>query len=257
MQILICKALTQMGGKRSARRTNKGYRDPRIESYKGISTAISTVAGLIITASFAAAFTISNGYNGDGSNNVKATLSKEPLMWLFIITNSLALFSSICVALLLFFTGIGDDDLLVAAVSISLRLMTISLISLALTFLLGLSLVLSKWHAVVVALICIGVLCLALHWMCSWFPLLSLYFKFSFPNNLFSFAYRRSCFNQSSANQHSHSTVRMENGLTNQSTNIENESTQESHIWHSHLDDEARSSSFLSRLVGVTRFGRS
>ncbi|KAJ8630266.1 hypothetical protein MRB53_023589 [Persea americana] len=259
MQILIYKALTQLGGKRSLRRTDKGYREPRIESYKGVSSAISTVAGLIIAASFAAAFAISNAYNGDRSSTGKAALARKPLIWFFVITDSLALFSSISVALLLFFAGIGDYDLLIAAVSISLKLMAISLISLTLTFLLGLSLVLSQWHAIVASLICLVVLYVALHWLCHWFPLLPLYFKFSFPNKLFS-CLGLSGSNESHSNQRSRSVDTMkneptyqspniENEFTNQSPNNGNESTYQPSSWHSH---ETHNSNLLSKLFGKT-----
>lgn len=219
MQGLICKALRQFGGKRVFQRRDKRYKEPRIESYKGLSSAISTVAGLIMTVSFAAAFTIPGGYNSDGSDKGQAALAGKPFLWLFIMTDSLALFSSICVALLLFFAGLGDDDLLVAAISISLKLMAISLASLTLSFLLGLWLVLSKGLAIVVCLICIGAFFLTLHWFCSWFPLLSLYFKFTFPNKLLPFF---SLYSTQSSDQHSHPEAIMDNGPTYLSPKTEN-----------------------------------
>ncbi|XXG72470.1 hypothetical protein AAC387_Pa07g1560 [Persea americana] len=185
-KILIWKVLSQMGGKRCLPGKDDRDKDPRTQSYKGLSNAISTVAGLIITVSFAAAFTIPGGYIGDGSNKGKATLAGKPFLWIFIITDSLALFSSTCIALLLFFAGLGDNILLLAAISRSLTLMAISLLSLTLSFLSGISLVLSKWHAVTVCLICIGFFFSLLHWLFSWAPVLFLYFQFSCESKLYS-----------------------------------------------------------------------
>lgn len=187
MQILIWKVLTQMGGKQGLRPIDKRNGDPRTDPYKGISSIFSTLAGLIITVSFAAAFTIPGGYINDGSNKGKATLAGKSLLWLFIIADSSALFSSICVALLLFFVGIGDDVLLLAAISRSLSLMAISLLSLTLSFLSGISLVLSKKQAIVVSLICIGFFISLLQWLFSWAPILFLYIKYRWDKMISSF----------------------------------------------------------------------
>lgn len=222
MQILIWNALTQMGGKRALGRTEEMEAAPERESYKGLSNAISTVAGLIISVSFAAAFTIPSAYNSNASKTGKSiTLTGKPLLWIFMITDSLAFFSSICVALLLFFVGIGDDALLLAAVSRSLTLMAIAMLSLTLCFLLGIALVLSKWFAIVVSLFCIVFFFSLLHWLFSWAPVLFLYFKFRIANLLSAFF--GLCSNQRSTNRNFQLAATTENEPTNQPPNTQND----------------------------------
>ncbi|RWR85154.1 protein ACCELERATED CELL DEATH 6-like protein isoform X2 [Cinnamomum micranthum f. kanehirae] len=184
-KIVICTALIQAGALRGGRllhtQANGAYAKimtaPRIESYRAMSKTILVVAGLIITVTFAAAFSIPGGYNNDGLDIGMAVLRSRPAFWAFMITDAIALFSSIIVALLLIWAGIGDTDLLVGTVSIATRLMAIALGSLTLAFLSSLWLVVSNWLCIVVLSIFILVLCLSLHSFCFQFSLLLLLFK--------------------------------------------------------------------------------
>lgn len=177
---MICTALIQAGALRGGRllhtQANGAYAKimtaPRIESYRAMSKTILVVAGLIITVTFAAAFSIPGGYSSDVPDKGLAVLRRRPAFWAFMITDAIALFSSIIVALLLIWAGIGDKDLLVGTVSKATRLMAIALGSLTLAFLSSLWLVVSNWLCIVVLSIFIMVPCLSLHSFCFQFSLL-------------------------------------------------------------------------------------
>ncbi|RWR84856.1 protein ACCELERATED CELL DEATH 6 [Cinnamomum micranthum f. kanehirae] len=239
-KILVCKALAQAGGRQGLQKRDKVGTVPRLKSYKGMSKVISMVAGLIISVSFNSAFSVPGGYHNEGSDKGKAVLTKKPLLWLFIITDSIALFSSISVALLLFFADIGDSDLLVAAISIALKLMAVALVSLCISFMLGLSLVLSEGLAVLVYLICLGVFFLGCHWFWTKFPLLDLCFKISFPKSLsYFFGLFHSNFNQCLCFS------KVGDGLSTRMGS-----------WRTRWVEKARSSGIVSRLLRVSMFRR-
>ncbi|XXG73319.1 hypothetical protein AAC387_Pa07g2260 [Persea americana] len=182
---MICTALIQAAASRGEQllhtQANSAHakikKAPRIESYRALSKTILVVAGLIFTVTFAAAFSIPGGYNSDVPDKGLAILRRRPTFWALMITDAIALFSSIIVALLLIWAGIGDKDLLVGTVSIATRLMAIALGSLTFAFLSSLWLVVSNWLCIVVLSIFILVLCLSLHSFCFQFSLLLLFFK--------------------------------------------------------------------------------
>ncbi|XXG73313.1 hypothetical protein AAC387_Pa07g2255 [Persea americana] len=179
-KIVICTALIQAGARRGERllhtQANRAHAEditaPRIESYRAMSKIILVVAGLIITVTFAAAFTTPGDYISDGLDIGMAVLRSRPAFWAFMISDAVALFNSIIASLLLIWAGIGDKDLLVGNVSIATRLMAIALGSLTLAFLSSLWLVVSRWLCIVVLSIFILVFCLALHSFCFQFSLL-------------------------------------------------------------------------------------
>lgn len=230
MQILVCKALAQAGG--------------RLESYDGMSKVISMVVVLMISVSFNSAFAVPGGYHNEGSNKGKAALTKNPLLLLFVITDSIALFSSIFSALLLSFSP--ESDLFVAAVAKAMKLMVVALVSLCISFMLGLSFVLSEGLAVLVYLICLGVFFLGCHWFWTKFPLLDLCFKISFPKSLSSFF---GLFHPNS-NQCSCSS-KVGDGLIYQSRNSTRMGS-----WRTRWVEKARSSGIVSRLLRVSIFRR-
>ncbi|RWR84858.1 protein ACCELERATED CELL DEATH 6 [Cinnamomum micranthum f. kanehirae] len=183
-KILVCKALAQAGGRQGLQKRDREDKEPTLESYDGMSKVIYMVVGLMISVSFNSAFAVPGGYYNEGSDKGKATPTKKPLLMLFIITDSIALFLSIFSALLLCFSS--DTDLLVAAISIAVKLMIVALISLYISFMLGLSLFLSEGLAILVYLMCPAVFFLGCHWFWTKFPLLDLCFKISFPKSLSS-----------------------------------------------------------------------
>lgn len=194
MQIVICSALILAGAQRGKRQQDlEGNRThlkpraaPRIESYKAMSKVILVVAGLIITVTFAAAFTTPGGYDNNHPIKGPATITRKAAFWAFMITDAIALFSSIIVSLLLIWAGIGDHDLLVGAISIATRLMAVALGSLSLAFLSGLWLVLPMWLCFAILLISIGIFCLSLLSFCSQFSFLVLFYKWNLSNCLLS-----------------------------------------------------------------------
>ncbi|XP_058092289.1 ankyrin repeat-containing protein At5g02620-like isoform X1 [Magnolia sinica] len=177
-KILICTALRKVGALRGRNRQeiqeNTGCAvqgaTPRIESYKAMAKIILVLAVLIATVSFGATFTMPGGYENDGPSTGMATLRKKLSFAAFLVTDAVAMFSSIAAALILICAGIGDQDLLVGSVSLATRLMAIALGSLTLAFLAGIWSVVCKWLGVTIILIFFAFLFLAL---------LALYYQFS------------------------------------------------------------------------------
>ncbi|XP_058092297.1 protein ACCELERATED CELL DEATH 6-like isoform X2 [Magnolia sinica] len=160
-KILICTALRKVGApwgrnqqdiQENTGRSAQGA-TPRIESYKPMAIVILVVAVLIATVSFDAAFTMPGGYENDGPRQGMATLTRKLAFEAFLVTDAIAMLSSIAAALILIFSGIGDQDLLVGTVSLATRLMAIALGSLTLAFLAAILSVVWTWLGVTIVLI--------------------------------------------------------------------------------------------------------
>ncbi|KAF8391363.1 hypothetical protein HHK36_023667 [Tetracentron sinense] len=116
-------------------------RTDSIEFYRDRINTLVLVAALITTVTFAAGFTMPGGFNNDGPRQGLATMLTKLEFQIFLICNTIAMYSSIISAITLIWAQLGDIDLLVIALRMSLMLLAISLTMMAFAFAAGVYLV--------------------------------------------------------------------------------------------------------------------
>ncbi|KAF9621589.1 hypothetical protein IFM89_023163 [Coptis chinensis] len=92
------------------------------------------MATLIVTITFAAGFTLPRGHNNDDADKDEATLLLKSTFHIFVISNTIAMYSSIVAAIMLIWVHLGDLNLLDFALRWSMVLLSIALTMLAVTF---------------------------------------------------------------------------------------------------------------------------
>ena len=129
---------------------------------------------LVATVTFAAGFTIPGGYNSsDEEDKGMATMLNHIIFHGFIFCNTIAMFSSIFVAVTLIWAQLGDIHLVLIALRAALPLLGVALATMSLAFLVGIYLVVSKLSWLANAIMIMGSVFLV--------ALLSLYFFHWFP----------------------------------------------------------------------------
>ncbi|KAF8391358.1 hypothetical protein HHK36_023662 [Tetracentron sinense] len=114
------------------RQPNKS--DFTVEFYRDRINTLSLLATLITAVTFAAVFTMPGGYNDDGPSQGMATMLTKMEFHLFLTCTTIAMYCSIIAAVTLIWTQLGDTNLLVVALRISLLLVGIALTMMALAF---------------------------------------------------------------------------------------------------------------------------
>lgn len=148
---------------------------PNKESNKNTVNTLLVVTTLIATVSFAAGFTMPGGYNNSRPHEGMTTLLNEDMFQVFVICNTLAMYSSVLVAITLIWAQLGDLSLV--PLRLALPLLGIALAMLSLAFMAGVFVVVSslQWLANVVLIM--GVVFL--------FTVLALFTPLFFPSQLF------------------------------------------------------------------------
>ncbi|XP_074559894.1 uncharacterized protein LOC141815929 [Curcuma longa] len=131
--------------------------DEEINRYRALANNLAIVAVLIATVTFAAAFTLPGGYNSnDGSDEGMAILSSRAAFKAFLISDTLAMASSITVALILIYSGSLDHDVRLQSLTTAMKLVWVAVGTLSVAFATGVYSVVapdSEWVAILVILI--------------------------------------------------------------------------------------------------------
>lgn len=149
---------------------------PIKQSNKDTVNTLLVVTTLIATVSFAAGFTMPGGYNNSGSHEGMATLLNKDMFQLFVISNTLALYSSVLVGITLIWAQLGDLSCLVP-LRIALPLLGLALTMLSLAFMAGVFVVVSGLHWLANAVMIMGAVFL--------FTVVALFTPLFFPSQLF------------------------------------------------------------------------
>ncbi|XVF02004.1 hypothetical protein REPUB_Repub04eG0138600 [Reevesia pubescens] len=122
------------------------------ESYKENVNVILLVSTLITTVTFSAGFAIPGGDNNSSPDEGAAIMLKERMFHLFIICNTIAMYSSIIVDVTLIWAQLIDFCVVFFALKLALPLLGVALTMMSIAFMTGLHLVVSKltWLAWVV-----------------------------------------------------------------------------------------------------------
>ena len=148
------------------------------DNYKDRANTLLLVSTLVATVTFAAGFTIRGGYNSSGDDKDKgdkgmATMLGDNIFHGFIFCNTIAMFSSIFVAVTLIWAQLGDVHLVLIALRAALPLLGVALATMSLAFLAGIYLAMSKLSWLAITIMVMGLVFLV--------SLLSLYFFLCFP----------------------------------------------------------------------------
>ncbi|KAK7859444.1 protein accelerated cell death 6 [Quercus suber] len=121
----------------------------RTDEYKDRTGTLLLVATLVATVTFAAAFTMPGGYKESGG---MAKFLEKPMFHVFVISNSIAMYSAITAVVTLIWAHLGDLNLLIAAYNFSVPFLGLAITMVSLAFMAGNYLVLRdhNWLAYLV-----------------------------------------------------------------------------------------------------------
>ena len=122
------------------------------DKYKDRVGTLLLVATLVATVTFAAAFTVPGGYNGSGG---VATFLEKQMFQVFVICNTIAMYSAIAVVVTLIWAQLGDLNLIIAAFKLAVPIFGLALTMVSVAFMVGNYLVLRNlnWLAYLVLII--------------------------------------------------------------------------------------------------------
>jgi hypothetical protein len=122
------------------------------DKYKDRVNTLLLVATLVATVTFAAAFTMPGGYDGSGG---VATFIEKHMFQVFVICNTIAMYSAITVVIALIWAQLDDLELLNAALKITVPILGLALTMVCVAFMAGNYLVLRNlnWLAYLVLII--------------------------------------------------------------------------------------------------------
>ncbi|XP_021288576.1 ankyrin repeat-containing protein At5g02620-like [Herrania umbratica] len=126
------------------------------EKSREIARTITVMSTVIATFTFTAAFTLPGGFQSDGAHKGMATLITKSAFKAFIISDSIAMSSSLTAAvIMLWSSSLRDTESFMDMLPLAIALTWISLVALAVAFVTGLFVVLQEilWLAILVCVI--------------------------------------------------------------------------------------------------------
>ncbi|XP_039169279.1 protein ACCELERATED CELL DEATH 6-like [Eucalyptus grandis] len=147
-----------------------------LESSDRLKTEANTrmvVATLVATITFAAGFSVPGGYNNSEPDAGIATLLNKPIYDIFVISNTIAMYSSIISAVILLWTQISDSVAMLYALKRARTLLLIALLTMGVAFMAGVYVTISKRNWIAIVIWAIGTIALSV--------ILSLYLALFFP----------------------------------------------------------------------------
>lgn len=140
IQRLTWMALINAGAPRGSNPISenpKTFTKPDSGKYKDRVNTHMLVATLIATMTFTAGFTLPGGYNGSDPNLGMATLAKKTAFQVFLVCDTLAMYSSIITIVSLIWAQLGDLSLIFKTFNIALPFLGLSLTSMSIAFMAG------------------------------------------------------------------------------------------------------------------------
>ncbi|KAA8524416.1 hypothetical protein F0562_010860 [Nyssa sinensis] len=172
---LTWQALRYANVPRAPRGKKRRSYEPDESYYKDRINTLLLVATLVATVTFAAGFTMPGGHNDSDPNKGMAIMLKAHTFHIFLISNTIAMYCSIVVAVVLIWAQLGDLNLVIASLNLALPLLGIALTMVSLAFMAAVYLVVSNltWLANLILIIGLPRCChwlydYALFWACNW-----------------------------------------------------------------------------------------
>lgn len=128
---------------------------PKMENHRDKVNIVLLVAMLVATVTFTAGFSIPGGYKNSNQGQGIATMLPKATFQEFVIFDTIAMYSSIIVAVTLIWAQLGDLNSMRVALKCALPLLGISLAMMSMAFMTGVYLVVSElnWLAHVVLIV--------------------------------------------------------------------------------------------------------
>ncbi|CAL5413376.1 unnamed protein product [Camellia sinensis] len=149
----ITRLILQPSATRKTIRPELKPESPATKEYRdNMVNTLLLVSILVTTVTFSAGFTLPGGYNNSYPHEGMATLVTRLSFQIFLISNTIALYSSIIAAVNLFWAQFSDTKLVTGALNISGPLLGVSLVMMSVAFTTGVYLVVSdlNWLANIV-----------------------------------------------------------------------------------------------------------
>ncbi|PIN25220.1 hypothetical protein CDL12_02039 [Handroanthus impetiginosus] len=134
---------------------------PIIENFKNSVNILLLVSTLVATETFAAAFTVPGWYNSSGTDSGIATMLRGKGFHIFVMCDSIAMYSSIIAAAALIWAQFGHVTLLLDALNLAVSFLGVALFMMSMTFTAGLFLAVSKLRWLSTAVFMMGITFLA------------------------------------------------------------------------------------------------
>lgn len=140
MQRLTWKALITAGAPRgtiSITGNLSSFKKLEGGKFKDAVNTLILVATLVATMTFTAGFTLPGGYNGSNPYLGLASLAEKTSFQVFLVCDTLAMYSSIITIVALLWAQLGDLSLLLTAFNIALPFLGLALTSMSIAFMAG------------------------------------------------------------------------------------------------------------------------
>ncbi|KAK3404668.1 hypothetical protein EUGRSUZ_K00975 [Eucalyptus grandis] len=165
--IILASAGTPRSGELAIRRgisRSREMQPPELDRLKEEANTRMVVAALVAAMTFASGFSVPGGYNGSNPDAGIALLLHKPMYNVFVICNSVAMYSSIIALAILLWTQINDHYVVEYALSKSRLPLLVALAAMPLAFMAGVYVSITKlaWLAIVVLVLGSIALCIIL-----------------------------------------------------------------------------------------------
>ncbi|XP_010038653.2 protein ACCELERATED CELL DEATH 6-like [Eucalyptus grandis] len=168
-RIILASAGTPRSGELAIRRgisrsLGKEMQPPELDRLKEEANTRMVVAALVAAMTFASGFSVPGGYNGSDPDAGIAVLLHKAMYNVFVICNSVAMYSSIIALVILLWTQINDPYVVESALSKSRLPLLVTLAAMPLAFMAGVYVSITKlaWLAIVVLVLGSVALCIIL-----------------------------------------------------------------------------------------------
>ncbi|KAF3954124.1 hypothetical protein CMV_020493 [Castanea mollissima] len=135
--------------------SSKPREAPNLDNYKDRVNTLLLVATLVATVTFAAGFTVPGGNDDSDPHKGMAKFLRHHLFQVFIISNTIAMYSSVTVVVALIWAQLGDLNLVIASLKFAVPTLGLALIMVSSAFMTGSYLMVRglNWLAYVVLII--------------------------------------------------------------------------------------------------------
>lgn len=127
----------------------------KMANYKDMVNTLLLVATLVATVTFAAGFTVPGGNDDSDPHKGMAKFLQHHLFQAFVISNTIAMYSSVTVVVALIWAQLGDLDLVIPSLNFAVPVLGLALIMVSSAFMTGSYLMVRglNWLAYVVLII--------------------------------------------------------------------------------------------------------